>query len=149
MEEGSVRVFIDSLPRIDELIADLGTTWTELLKQESIAVTEFRGADPAAVAGTRQKEPVTVLIASAGVAMALAPAIARVVTAIGRLPIKTVETVLVPVEDSAGNVVRDADGNPILQWIERAKLLETTGAAKSSVDVEGPLGVKVKLVESG
>ena len=53
--------------------------------------------------------------------------------------------VCVPVEDAAGNVVRDHHGNPILTWVERTKSLTPSpkAADQEKLAVSGPLGLKI------
>jgi len=145
-----VEVFLQVPEEINQLLADLGTTWAELLREEGLEVRQAYEADPTSQAGSSEKEPVTILLASAGLVMALAPAIARLITSLSRRPVKVTETMLVPVEDSKGNVVRDGNGSPVLHWVDRTRLLESQSATsgKSSASLEGPLGLKLKLDES-
>ena len=145
-----VGVIIEPSAEISRLVADLGTDWPELLRQEGLQVRQTVGADPSKAGGSSEKEPVTILLATAGLVMSLAPALARVLTALSRRPVKVSEMVMVPVEDSKGGVVKDSAGNPILHWVERARLLESQDPrpAKSSTSLEGPLGLKLKIDES-
>lgn len=143
-------LFLQVPDEINALLAELGVTWADLLQQEGLEVRQEYQTDPAARPGSREKEPVTILLASAGLVMALAPAIARVITSLSRRPVKVTETILVPVEDSKGNVIKDSTGAPVLNWVERTRLLEPGSATsgKSSASLEGPLGLKLKLDES-
>jgi hypothetical protein len=151
MSDGSkTRVFLQPSDEISQLVADLGVDWAELLRQEQIEIQQTLTTDPVQVAGSSEKEPVTVILASAGLIMAIGPALARIITSLSHRPVKVTEIVLVPIEDSKGNVVRDEAGAPVLHWVERSKLLESqnSGTGKSAVSLEGPLGLKLKLDES-
>ena len=147
--ETDVSVLIEPSLEIARFVADLGTDWPELLGQEGLQVRKTVGADPSKAVGSSEKEPVTILLATAGLVMSLAPALTRVLTSLSRRPVKVTEMVLVPVENSKGGVVQDSGGNPILHWVERTKLLESKDptTARSSTSLEGPLGLKLKIEE--
>ena len=131
-------------PELDAFLDENSTDLVEILGNEGVVVEGGRTADPAGTAGLRDKDPVSILVASAGVALALVPALTRILTALTHKEVIVKEMILVPVEDSKGNVVRDAAGNPSLQWVERSRILESAEPSlpKTSVSAEGPVGLK-------
>ena len=53
-------------PEIDAFLSDNNTDLVEILGKEGIALEHRRGPDPAAPAGGREKDPVSIIVASAG-----------------------------------------------------------------------------------
>jgi hypothetical protein len=96
----------------------------------------------------RTREPVTVILASAGAIMAATPTISKLINAVLRRSLVVEEVVLAPVEDNLGNVVKDAHGEPITAWVSKKRLLESDAAPKTSVNLEGPTGIKISLSET-
>jgi len=136
-------------PELDAFLDENGTDLVEILGNEGIVVGRSRTADPAGTAGARDKDPVSILVASAGVALALVPALTRILSALTHKKVVVKEMILVPVEDSKGNVVRDAAGNPALHWVERTRMLESAEPPQpnTSVNLEGPVGLKFAYSE--
>ena len=136
-------------PELDAFLDENGTDLVEILSNEGIVVGQRRTADPAGSAGAREKDPVSILVASAGAALALVPVLSRILSALTHKKVLVKEMMLVPVEDSKGTVVRDAAGNPCLHWVERSRILESAeqSSPKTSVNVEGPVGLKFAYSE--
>jgi hypothetical protein len=145
MMERAQEIFIFASPEIQELLADNQTDFMELLRQEGITISRGSSQDPAMGKGSAYKEPATVIIASAALVVALTPIITRAIEALSHKSVLVQESVLVPVEDSRGDVVRDATGQPVLQWRERPHIIESLEKpqAESSVEIKGPLGITI------
>jgi hypothetical protein len=149
MSDDAVHIFVKSSREVAELMADSEVSWSEVLRLANLNVQETKLADPVPSLDSRTKEPVTVLLASAGIVMALAPALSRVLHEIFRRPVKVTERVLLPVEDSSGSVVRDNHGNPTFQWVDRTRLLTPEqSSAKSSASLKGPFQLELKIEEA-
>jgi len=59
------------------------------------------------------------------------------------------EVVLVPVEDSDGNVIKDASGEPVMNWIKRSKILESTrDQNQQEINIKA-LGFEIEIRSSG
>ena len=136
-------------PEIDGLLADNGTDLAEILKGEGVEIEQRRAEYPAEAEEGREKDPVSIIVASAGAALALVPVLSRVLSALAHKTVLVKEMVLVPVEDSAGNVIRDSAGNPCLHWMEHSRLLESVpqSSPKSNVTAKGPLGLNFTYSE--
>jgi hypothetical protein len=137
-------------PEVRELLADNETDLVELLRAEGLKVS--RGPASLSIPGAEPglKEPVTILLASAAVIGSLTPIISRVISALAHKQVIAKEHVLVPVEDSKGEVTRDADGNPVLHWMERQRLLESAAKPRdhTSLKVEGPAALTINFEAS-
>ncbi|WP_175162340.1 hypothetical protein [Achromobacter aegrifaciens] len=107
-------------PEVHRYLADndISTSW--LLKQTGKEIAIRLGENPAPdIRG--EKEPATILLASAAVIAAATPILREVLrTFAGRDPVIR-ERRLVPVADSSGELVRDANGQPVLQWVDEIK----------------------------
>ncbi len=140
--ETQQQVFIFASPEIQELLADNETDLVELLNQEGIVASRGYAEDPTQSRDAAYKEPITVIIlASAALVVALTPTISKVIESLSHKAVEVEEMVIVPVEDSHGNVVRDATGQPILHWVKRKQLKETTQAPpeETSLSLKAPV----------
>ena len=135
-------IFVFASPEIQELLADNETDLVELLNQDGLPVTRGYAQDPTQGEDAAYKEPVSIILATTALIVALTPTISKVITALSHKAVEVEEMVLVPVEDSKGNVVHDKDGNPILHWMKRKQLKEI---AKIPAD-ETSLELKVPVV---
>ena len=135
------QIFIFASPEIQELLADNETDLVELLNQEGIAVSRSYIRDPTQSGDSAYKEPVSIILASTALVLALTPTISKVIAALAHKAVEVEEMVLVPVEDSQGNVVRDSVGNPILHWIKRKQLKETAKVTpeETSISLKVPV----------
>lgn len=147
-KQGKLAVFAS--PEVRELLADNEIDLVELLRAEGLEVS--RGSASEGIPGAEDglKEPVTILLASAVVIASLTPIISRVISALAHKQVITKDQVLVPVEDSKGELVRDSSGNPLLHWMERARLLESAAAPRdhTSLKVDSPLGLTINFETS-
>ncbi|MBD1806316.1 hypothetical protein H6F98_12755 [Microcoleus sp. FACHB-SPT15] len=123
--EGQTELFVLASPEVEDILADNGINLEDLLKREGCAVKEHKGQDPAKL-GSGEKDVAIIILASAALVAALTPILSKAIQSLTYKDVVVYETVLVPVEDSAGNVVRDSSGEPKMQWIRRSKLLEST-----------------------
>ena len=68
---------------------------------------------------------------------ALGWAIPQVIEAITSRPVVVTQTVCVPALDKSGEAIRDASGNPVMEWITEEKLESRKAAyAHSGVSVD-------------
>lgn len=104
-------------------------------------------SDPASDAEDDTRAVATTILASAAVIAALTPVILKIIES---LTYKIVhDTVLVPVEDSSGNVVTDSSGEPKLQWVRKAKFLESSqGNSAQEIKIKA-LGFEIEIKSKG
>ena len=143
--QDQIQAFVFASPEIEELLADNEINLAELLKQEGIQVDKGFAKDPTITAISGQKDPTGILIGTAAIIFALTPILSKTITAISRKNVVVHELVCVPVEDSKGNVVQDASGAPVLQWVTRARLLESSKSTDSNAQIllKGPVGFEL------
>ncbi len=147
--EAQQEIFVFASPEIQELLVNNGTDLVELLNQEGIAVRRGYVQDPTQSGDSGYKDPVTIILATAALVMTLTPTIKAVIEAMSHKVIEVKEKVLVPVEDSHGNIVYDAAGQPKLYWIERTQLKETTkGIPEESISLKAPLAFELTYKSS-
>ena len=145
--EAHTQYYLFPSPEIEKLFANYETDIFELLKREGLDVSKGYAPNPAAPKGIAEREPVSVIIlASAALAAVLTPTINKIISELARKKVLVQETICVPVEDSAGNVIKDTEGQPVVRWIERARFVETTQARATphEVTIEGR-GIKISL----
>jgi hypothetical protein len=148
--EGQGELVILASPEIRELLVDNEVDIVELLRAEGLEVRRGSASEGISDAEDGLKEPVTILLASAAVIASLTPIISRIISSLTHKRVITKERVLVPVEDSKGEIIRDTAGNPILHWVERARLLESASSHDhTSLKVEGPAGLTINFEASG
>lgn len=145
-----VAYYVLDSPDVLALLQDNQTSISELLRQELIEVEESRGSNPIHAGGFADKEPVSIILASAGLVMALTPAISRVLSKLANRPVIVTEKILSPVEDSSGRVVLDGAGQPLTYWADHHSLLQPTesGPTTSNVELKGPLGLSLTFGET-
>ena len=123
-EQTAVYLLVSS--EIQKLLAENDTDVAELLMQQGFDVGRRLAQDPTQVDVTSEsREVVTVLIGSAAVIAALTPTISNIVNALTYKSVVVENMELVPVEDSSGNVVRDAHGEPIMEKRRVPRLIES------------------------
>ncbi|MBD1858589.1 MULTISPECIES: hypothetical protein [Leptolyngbya] len=146
--EDSTEIFVFASPEIEQLLADYQTDVVELLKRQDIDVRYGVASDPA-VTGFQEKSAPKVIIASAALTLSLTPLLSQAIQSITPRGIVVHEVICIPVEDSQGNVVRDASGEPVLQWVRRDKLHEFSQQINrtSQVSLKG-FGLEVKYSDS-
>jgi hypothetical protein len=130
------RIFISLSPEVQELLADNEIDLVSELQNRGLDVEGEHGRLPGG--DVRTKDVTLIILASAAVIGTLGMTIANILDAIGRNRKALVtEKEWVPVVSPNGEVVRDANGDPMLQWVEKHRLLEAqqTAQAKSTVEV--------------
>jgi len=141
--------FLFASPDIEAIFADNGTDIVELLKREGCEVERGVAQDPAkANSGDSTREIATIILASAALVAALTPILLKILQSLTYKDVMVHEIMLIPVEDSAGNVVKDAYGEPVLRWVKRSKILESTrDKARQQIKVKA-LGFEIEIKNS-
>ena len=148
--EDQTQIFLFLSPDIQELLIDNEIDLVELLQKEGIELNKSFGKDPTTDAKFGHKDAVTIILASAALVLAITPIISKVIAALSHKKVLVKELVCVPVEDTIGNVVKDSYGEPILQWVERTRLLESSEEMRSNIQIslKGPVGLEVTYGDS-
>lgn len=140
-------ILISFNPEIEQLLGDNKLDIVEEIRKQS---ADFRVAGindlPLSVRTEfkETKEPLTILFGSAALALALTPIIQKIIDAISNRPIVIEEAIWVPVESASGEIVRHANGDPVLQRTVRSKILERKQSPSSDkVTLQGPMEIKV------
>src|SRR5258708_988909 len=81
MKEECSFVLLPSV-EIDAFLGDNSTDLGEILNSEGIKVEQRWDLNPAGPPGGREKDPVSIIVASAGAALALVPALSRILSAL-------------------------------------------------------------------
>lgn len=111
------RRFLFLSSEVQQLLDQHETSIEELLRRADSHIKVDIGEDPAK-ASEGQKEPATILLASAAVIASLTPILREVIRGLsGRDPVIS-ERRLVPTLDAKGEVVRDSKGEPVLYWTD-------------------------------
>lgn len=114
------RVFLFLSPDINRFLTDNDIRPADLISRTGQPIVVDVAGDPA-TAAAGQKDPTTVLIASAAVLAAATPLLLALIRNLtGRDPVVR-ERRLVPVLDATGGIVRDSKNEPILHWVDEVK----------------------------
>jgi hypothetical protein len=140
------KVFVFPSSELEALLETKGSSIDEILAEAGFS--SGTSTNPAHEGESATKEPVSIILASAGIIMAATPSISKIIQALLRRSLVVEEMVLVPVEDSAGKVVNSALGEPMTHWVSKKRLLDQAVIPlKTSVSIEGPVGLKLSLKE--
>jgi hypothetical protein len=139
-QRAEIRVFLD--PEIERLLVENETDVVDLLRRNGADVA--RGTSSTPTGGSGEKEPVTIILAAAGLAVALTPLLTRALALLSHKQVLVTEKVPVAVADAHGEVVRDAAGEPVVEWVDRARFVETRAQRDpaQSLELDG-LGLRV------
>ena len=138
-------VFIFASPEIQGLLVDNQVDLVELLLHEGIVVDRGLARNLENHGVSTPKDLTTVFLATAGVILSLTPILTKVIAALSHKQIETHEMILIPVEDSQGNVVRNTAGEPILQWVRRTHIIESQKEVPevTFISLKGPVGIEL------
>lgn len=142
-----IDVFITKDDAIEQLLFENNINITQILYDEGIDSSLKFIQDPANTNNTGYKEPVTVILVSAGAILAVTPILKNIIENIARKPILVKQKRLKPVEDSRGKVVYDKDGKPQMYWEELNEFIEPTQSKldKQSVKIKGPMKIELSF----
>jgi hypothetical protein len=118
MNEDNVVLFLS--PEVNRFFSENGFDAQELIQKTNQPVTVHLGENPA-FGTSGKKEPVTILLASAAVIAATTPLLRDLIHELSGREAVVRERRLVPVEDSAGNVIRESNGEARLHWVDGVK----------------------------
>jgi hypothetical protein len=140
-ERFEVSFFLD--PGIERLLIENGTDVPSLLRRKGLDVQRASGS--LAVQPTGEREPVTVLLATAAVIAAMTPTLREVIRTLARRDILITEREAVPLLDGNGEVIRDRDGRERVEWVERQRLLPRDAGPIEATEKYGIKGFGIEL----
>ncbi|WP_334731215.1 hypothetical protein [Nostoc sp.] len=148
--QDQTQIFLFLSPDIEELLVENQIDLVEFLQQEGIEADQVIAKDPTTDAKSGHRDVTTVILASAALVLAITPIISKLIAALCHKKVVVKELICLPVEDSGRNVVRDSFGEPILQWVERARFLESSEKMRSDtqISLKGPVGLEVTYGDS-
>lgn len=129
-ERLEVSFFVD--PEIERLLIENGTDVPSLLRREGFDVQQSSGS--LAAESTGEREPVTVLLATAAVIVAMTPILRELIRTLSRRDVIVTERVPVALLDDRGDPIRDADGRPMVKWVERKRRLRSDAGPLTTSD---------------
>lgn len=142
-----VSFFLDQ--EIERLLIENGTDLPGLLRRKGLDVRQTSGS--LAVQSTGEREPVTVLLATAAVIVAMTPTLREVIRTLARRDIVVTEHEAEPLLDGNGQAIRDGDGRARVEWVERRRLLPKDGGpfkATEKYTIKGPFGFYISYENS-
>jgi hypothetical protein len=134
---------------IEEELTANATSVVEILRDAGVEIDLEIDADlgRANERGTRDFG-LTLLLAAAAAA-SVTPLVRVVLERITRHPVVVTELRLVPAESSTGEVVRSADGEPVLHWVDVHRVLNRDGAGTHednlNLILQAPMGLRFEL----
>lgn len=147
--ESKEELFVFTSPDVEAIFTGNRTNLSDLLKREGYDVEQGFGQDPAkASSGDSTREIATTILASAALAAALTPIVLKVIKSLTYKDVVVHEIVLVPVEDSSGNIVKNASGEPVMRWIKQSKILESTRDKNQQEIKIKALGFEIEIKSS-
>lgn len=141
-DDGQTEIRVFLTPEVERLLIENETDVVTLLRRSGADVS----AVPGPPSGGGEKEPVTILLATAALVATLTPLLTRALSALSRKAVLVSESVPVAVTDASGNVVHDEHGKPVIEYVERHRFVETQPQAEPDQKAEvNALGWHVSL----
>jgi hypothetical protein len=125
-DKSELYVFLS--PELEALLADYQTDIPELLQKEGVSVQRTFAKNPVTDDQSNQKDPALIILASAALVVSLTPILTRALEKLAARPVLVHDKVLVPIEDSQGNVLHNAIGEPLLRIEDRSRYVEPTSS---------------------
>ena len=147
--EKKTEAFIFASSEIQEILLDNGVTLVELLEQEDYEINKTINSNPGVFEDEyRTKELATTILASAAFIAVLTPIILKVIQSLTYKQVVVHEMVLIPVLGVDGKVITDISGEPKLQWVKRARLLESSiHESKQEISIKA-FGFEIEIENS-
>ena len=130
-------------------LSENGISVADILTRANLDKAEAREVGDPERPSEGAREVVTIILASAAAVAVLTPLITQILQAYARRPVVVEDVELVAISDSKGEVVHDVNGDPVLAWQAKKRLLKTEAqAVRQDTSVEG-LGFKISFKQEG
>lgn len=141
-----IPVYLELTPEQQQALADNNVDIAAIVHTTDLAVTVTHGVLPYAAAdGTRTKNVVPIILASAVLIPSIAMALAQVLQTILNRPQVVEYETLEPLRDGAGNPILDAYGQPQLHPVQRVVLLKPGQSSAATLESELSLTGGIRL----
>lgn len=135
-----IKIYLEFSDELQDVLNENGISIEDILAQEEIDAEVTYGVMPAqAEEGARSKDIVTIILASSALVLAIGAAISKILSTLQHKPHLVEYEEVVVLQDGKGKVLKDKDGNPLLERVKRYELLEPR-----ATDSEQNLGIKWK-----
>jgi len=119
-------IFIFPTTEVEQLLVENQIDIVKELREQGLAVERNFTPDPAREQSSQSRDVVLVIIASGIAVVALSQAISKIIETLARRPVVVKEITCSPAFDMNGNVIRQKDGEILMEWKEQYKMLEST-----------------------
>lgn len=124
--------FIFQTAEVEHLLMESQIDLVKELREQGLSVEKSFTPDPARGESNQSRDIALVIIASGIAAVALSQAISKIIETLARRPVVAREIVCGPALDGNGDVIRQSNGEILMEWKEQYKLLEPTQPEKDS-----------------
>ena len=118
--------FIFQTAEVEQLLMENQIDLIKELREQGLAVERSFTPDPTRGKSDQSRDVALVLIASGIAAIALSQAISKIIETLARRPVVVKEITCSPVLDTNGNLIRQNDGEILMEWKEEYRMLEPT-----------------------
>lgn len=145
---GQANIFVSR--ELEGLLSANSVSIADILQSEGIDYeVDFDSGSVMSEDGNTRDITLALLIGM-GIIATATPLIRGVIERLTHKPVIVRELRLVPVESSSGTVIRAADGNPVLYWIELNRLLDPGNGGLSQserlkLSAEAPMGIRFEI----
>jgi hypothetical protein len=138
---------------LEDLLSINSTSIADILQSQGIDYeVDF---DPDAAIGDNgvSRDVVIALLITMGLIATATPLIRSMIERLTRKPVVIKELRLVPAESSSGDIMYDANGHPILYWVEVNRLLDPeignlSQSERLKLSAEAPMGIRFEIDSS-
>lgn len=119
-------IFLFSGTEIEQLFMENQIDLVKELREQGLLVERGFTTDPAGEKSEQSRDVALVIIASGITLVALSQAISKIIETLARRPVVVKEITCRPALDANGNVVRQKNGEILMEWKEQHRMLEPT-----------------------
>jgi hypothetical protein len=130
--------FIFQTAEVEQLLMENQIDLVKELRGQGLPVERSFTPDPTREQSNKSRDVALVIIASGITVVALSQAISKIIETLSRRPVVVKEISCCPSLDRNGEVIRQSDGEILMEWREQYKLLEPThpGSENQSLNAE-------------
>ena len=131
-------IFLFPETEIEQLLMENQIDLVKELREQGLAVEKSFTTDPAREESSQSRDVALGIIATGITLVALSQAISKIIETLARRPVVVKEITCRPALDAKGNVIRQKNGEILMEWKEQHKMLEPTqpGSEDQSLKAE-------------
>jgi hypothetical protein len=134
-------IFLFSAPEIEQLLMENQIDLVKELREQGLAVERGFTLDPAKEESSQSRDVALVIIASGITLIALSQAISKIIETLARRPVVVKEITCRPALDAKGNVIRQKNGEILMEWKEQHKMLEPTQPGSENQNLKAEISL--------